>query len=640
MANRCASPEELDKLRQEILSKRDPNRLAIAVCAGTGCQTYGAVNVYNAFVQEIQNQGLEDKIDVRATGCHGFCEKGVVVVAYPEEVSYVKVKPEDVPDVVKAVANKEVLERLLYVDPVSGKKIAREPDIPFYKHQSRIVFGNNKLMDPKKIEDYIALGGYSALAKALGKMTPDQVLDEVDKADLRGRGGGGFPAGKKWRETKAAPGEPKYAVVNCDEGDPGAYMDRSLMEGNPHSVIEGLALCGYAIGANQGYVYVRQEYPLACENLNIAIQQAEELGLLGDNILGSGFSFKVGVHRGAGAFVSGESSALMSAIEGRVGEPRLKYIHTAVSGIKGRPTNLNNVETYAAVTLIIDKGADWFRSIGTEGSKGTKIFSLVGKVNNTGLVEIPMGMTLSEIIYDIGGGILKGREFKGVQTGGPSGGIIPAQHLDTPVDFDELDKLGSMMGSGGMVVMDEDTCMVDVARYFVDFLAGESCGKCIPCREGLRLLNRVLTDICNGEGKPGDVELIEEVAEVMADASLCALGSTAANPVLTTLKYFRDEYEAHINEKRCPAKFCKALTSYYIDPEKCQACLICLRNCPAGAIQGEKGVVHWIDQNKCTSCGVCYDVCPPRFDAVVKISGEPVPPPPPPGTKVSRKKEG
>ena len=330
----------------------------------------------------------------------------------------------------------------------------------------------------------------------------------------------------------------------------------------------------------------------------------------------------------------------MSAIEGRVGEPRLKYIHTAVSGIKGRPTNLNNVETYAAVTLIIDKGADWFRSIGTEGSKGTKIFSLVGKVNNTGLVEIPMGMTLSEIIYDIGGGILKGREFKGVQTGGPSGGIIPAQHLDTPVDFDELDKLGSMMGSGGMVVMDEDTCMVDVARYFVDFLAGESCGKCIPCREGLRLLNRVLTDICNGEGKPGDVELIEEVAEVMADASLCALGSTAANPVLTTLKYFRDEYEAHINEKRCPAKFCKALTSYYIDPEKCQACLICLRNCPAGAIQGEKGVVHWIDQNKCTSCGVCYDVCPPRFDAVVKISGEPVPPPPPPGTKVSRKKEG
>jgi NADP-reducing hydrogenase subunit HndC len=639
MPNRLSSAEELEKLRAEILSKRDPKKATIAICAGTGCETYGAGVVHRAFLQEVKAQGLEDKIDIRATGCHGFCEKGVVVVVFPEEISYVKVKTEDAAEVVEAVLNNKIIDRLLYVDPVTGQKIAKESDIPFYKNQSRIVFGANKLIDPKKIEDYIALGGYSALAKALSKMSPDAVLGEVKKANLRGRGGGGFPAGTKWEETKNAPGKIKYAVVNCDEGDPGAYMDRSLMEGNPHSVIEGLILCGYAIGANQGYVYVRQEYPLAVENLKIALQQAEELGLLGKNILGSGFDFTVGIHRGAGAFVSGESSALMAAIEGKVGEPRLKYIHTAVSGIKGRPTNLNNVETYATVPLIISKGADWFRSIGTAESKGTKIFSLVGKVNNTGLVEIPMGMTLRQIIYDIGGGILKGKKFKGVQTGGPSGGIIPEKHLDTPVDFDALTDLGSMMGSGGMVVMDEDTCMVDVARYFVDFLCGESCGKCIPCREGLRMLQRILTDICNGEGQPGDIETIEEIAEVMVDASLCALGSTAANPVLSTLKYFKDEYEAHIKEKRCPAKFCKELTSYYIDPEKCQACLICLRNCPAGAVNGGKGLIHWIDQEKCTSCGVCLDVCPPRFDAVVRISGEPVPPPPPAGTKVSRKKE-
>jgi NADP-reducing hydrogenase subunit HndC len=640
MPKRLSSVEELENLRKKIVSKRDPHKLGITVCAGTGCQTYGAKDVFNAFVDEVNKQGLADKIEVRGTGCHGFCEKGTLVVVFPEETAYVKVQVEDVPEIVTAVASKKIVERLLYKDPVTDKTIAKESDIPFYKHQTRLVFGNNKLLDPKKIEEYIALGGYSALGKALSQMKPDEVLAEVKKADLRGRGGGGFPAGAKWEETKNAPAEPKYAVVNCDEGDPGAYMDRSLMEGNPHSVIEGLVLCGYAIGAHQGYVYVRQEYPLAVENLRVALKQAEEYGLLGENILGSGFGFSVGIHRGAGAFVSGESSALMAAIEGRVGEPRLKYIHTAVSGIKGKPTNLNNVETYATVPLIIGKGADWFRSIGTEGSKGTKIFSLVGKVNNTGLVEVPMGMTLRQIIYDIGGGILQGKKFKGVQTGGPSGGIIPESQLDTPVDFDELTRLGSMMGSGGMVVMDEDTCMVDIARYFVDFLCGESCGKCIPCREGLRVLQRILTDICNGQGSKGDLETIEEVAEVMRDASLCALGSTAANPVLSTLKYFRDEYEAHIDKKRCPAKFCKALTSYYIDPDKCSACLICLKNCPAQAVNGAKGEIHWIDQEKCTSCGVCFDVCPTRFSAVVKISGEAVPPPPPPGTKVSRKKEG
>jgi NADP-reducing hydrogenase subunit HndC len=640
MPDRISSPQQLENLRRDILSRRDPKRPVITVCAGTGCQTYGATDVFQAIVQEVKNQGLESTLEVKATGCHGFCEKGVVVVILPEEICYVKVTTADVPELVGAVAKKVLVERLLYVDPMTGQKIAREPEIPFYRNQARVVFGHNKLIDPKNIEDYIALGGYAALGKALHQMSPDQVLAEVKKADLRGRGGGGFPAGAKWEETRSAPGDRKYVIVNCDEGDPGAYMDRSLTEGNPHAVLEGLIIGAYAIGAHEGFIYVRQEYPLACENLGVAIRQAEEHGLLGDNILGSGFGFTVKVHRGAGAFVSGESSALMSAIEGKVGEPRMKYVHTAVSGIKGRPSNLNNVETWATVPLIIEKGADWFRSIGTEGSKGTKIFSLVGKVNNTGLVEIPMGMTLREIIYGIGGGIIKGRRFKGVQTGGPSGGILPEQCLDTPVDFDELAKLGSMMGSGGMVVMDEDTCMVDVARYFVNFLCEESCGKCIPCREGLRVLRQVLTDICEGRGKPEDVAVIREIAEVMADASLCALGTTAANPVLTTLRYFGDEYEAHIKEKRCAAKSCKSLTSYYIDPEKCSACLICLRNCPTSAVNGGKGLVHWIDQEKCSKCGLCLEVCPDRFNAVVRISGEPVPPPPAPGTKVMRKREG
>jgi NADP-reducing hydrogenase subunit HndC len=502
-----------------------------------------------------------------------------------------------------------------------------------------LVFGPNRWIDPRSIEDYLYIGGYSALSKALFKMSPEQVLEEVNNADLRGRGGGGFPAGRKWEETRNAPGEVKYVIVNCDEGDPGAYMDRSLMEGNPHSVLEGLVIGGYAIGSHQGFIYVRQEYPVACENIEWAIKQAEEYGLLGENILGSGFDFRVKVHRGAGAFVSGESSALMAAIEGKVGEPKLKYIHTAISGVKDRPSNLNNVETWANVPLIIDKGSEWFRSIGSEGSKGTKIFSLVGKVNNTGLVEVPMGMTLRQIIYDIGGGIPKGKKFKGVQTGGPSGGIIPEQFLDTPIDFDELDKLGSMVGSGGMVVMDEDTCMVDTARYFIDFCCEESCGKCIPCREGLRVLREILTDISEGRGEVGDIEAIEEVAQVMADASLCALGKTAANPVLTTLKYFGDEYEAHIKEKRCPAKFCSNLVNYYIDPDKCEACMICLRNCPSEAVQGGKALVHWIDQEKCTKCGICYQLCPPRFEAVVKISGEPVPSPTP-GKAVVRKKGG
>jgi len=637
--SKLKSAAELKKLREEILSQRDPNKPCVTICSGTGCQAYGSERVYEAFVREIQGNGLQEKVDIRRTGCHGFCERGTLVVIFPEEICYLRVRPEDVPEIVSTtlIGENKIVDRLLYVGD-DGTKIVHERDIPFYKHQSRIVFGTNRLIDPKKIEDYIALGGYAALAKALFEMTPEVVLNDVKRANLRGRGGGGFPAGIKWETTRNAPGEIKYVIVNADEGDPGAYMDRSLLEGNPHSVLEGLIIGAYAIGSHQGFIYVRQEYPLAVENLNIALEQARELGLLGSNILGSDFSFDVTVHRGAGAFVSGESTALMTAIEGRVGEPRPKYIRTAVSGIWERPSNVNNVETWATVPLIINRGTDWFTSIGTEGSKGTKIFSLVGKVKNTGLVEVPMGMTLKEVIYDIGGGIPGGKRFKAVQTGGPSGGCIPESFLDLPVDFDELAKAGSMMGSGGMIVMDEDTCMVDLARYFVNFLAGESCGKCVPCREGLKQMLEILNNIYTGKGKEGDIELLEELAEVMRDGSLCALGTTAVNPVLSTIKYFRSEYEAHIREKRCPARVCTELITYYIFPDRCQACLICARSCPTGAIFGDKGLVHVIDQEKCTKCGTCFEVCPSRFNAVVKLSGEPVPPPVPIGTKIARRK--
>jgi NADH:ubiquinone oxidoreductase subunit F (NADH-binding)/(2Fe-2S) ferredoxin len=637
--SKLKSAAELKKLGQEILSQRDPNKPCVTICAGTGCLALGADKVIAAFKEEVKEQRLEAKVDIRETGCPGFCEKGPLVVIYPEEICYLQVMPSDVPEIVsQTIMGGKVIDRLLYTDPATSKKIVRESEIPFYKNQTRLVIGNNSKIDPKNIDDYLALGGYSALAKALFRMTPEQVIEEIKKADVRGRGGGGFPAGRKWEECRSAPGEIKYVIVNADEGDPGAFMDRAVLEGNPHSVLEGLIIGAYAIGSHRGFVYVRQEYPLAVENLNIALEQAREHGLLGSNILGSGFSFDVTIHRGAGAFVSGESSALMTAIEGRVGEPRPKYIRTAVSGIWGEPSNLNNVETWANVPLIINKGADWFTSIGTERSKGTKIFSLVGKVKNTGLVEVPMGMTLREVIYDIGGGIPGGKKFKAVQTGGPSGGCIPESFLNLPVDFDELAKAGSMMGSGGMIVMDEDTCMVDVARYFVNFLAGESCGKCVPCREGLRQMLIILNNICSGKGKEGDIEFLQEIAEVMQDASLCALGTTAANPVLSTIKYFRDEYEAHIKEKRCPARVCTELITYYIFPDRCQACLICARDCPTGAIIGGKGLVHVIDQEKCTKCGTCFEVCPPRFNAVVKLSGEPVPPPVPRGTKIARRK--
>ena len=625
---RVKSPAELDDLRKAILAKKDPNKPCIAICAGTGCLALGADKVIAAFKEEIRNQGLEAKVDIRETGCPGFCEKGTVVVIYPEEICYLEVKPGDVPEIIsKTVMQNEVIERLLHTDPVTGERVIHESDIPFYKNQTRLLIGDNIKVDSRKIDDYVALGGYSALAKALFEMTPERVIDEVKKAGLRGRGGGGFPTGKKWDECRNAPGDVRYVIVNADEGDPGAFMDRAVLEGNPHSVLEGLIIGAYAIGASLGYIYVRQEYPLAVENVEIAIKQAEEYGFLGLNILGSGFTFYIKVHRGAGAFISGESSALMTALEGKVGEPRPKHIHTVIKGVWDRPSTLNNVETWANVPLIINEGADEYAKVGTEGSKGTKIFSLVGKVNNTGLVEVPMGITLREIIYNIGGGIPGGKKFKAVQTGGPSGGCIPEDLIDTIVDFDELTKLGSMMGSGGMIVMDEDICMVDVAKYFTDFLCDESCGKCIPCREGLRRMKDILEDITEGRGTEEDIKTLEEMAPVIKETSLCALGQTAPNPVMTTLRYFRDEYEAHVKEKRCPAYVCKELTSYYIDPEKCQACMICLRDCPVDAISGDKNQIHVIDQGKCTKCGTCFDVCPTKFAAVKRISGEPVPAP-------------
>jgi len=551
------SPTELEALRQTIISQRDPRKIVVTICNGTGCHAHGCVAVTDAFRREVKKQKLTDKVDIRATGCHGFCERGPLVVIKPEDILYQRVRVKDVPEILTETIGKgSTIERLLYTDRESGSKLAHENDVPFYKLQKRLVFGNNGAIDPTSIEDYLAVGGYAALVKAL-KMKPEVIIDEVKKSGLRGRGGGGFPTGNKWESTRNARGDTRYIICNADEGDPGAYMDRSLVEGNPHSVLEGMIIGAYAIGSSEGYIYIRNEYPLAVQHVRKAIEQAKAYGLLGKNILGSGYDFDIHINRGGGAFICGESTALMASLEGRVGEPRAKYIHTSEQGLWGKPTNLNNAETWANVPIIINNGADWYGKIGTKNSKGTKIFSLVGNIVNTGLVEVPMGITLRKIVFDLGGGIPKNRKFKAVQTGGPSGGVIPESLLDLPVDFDELTKAGSMMGSGGMIVMDDKTCMVEIARYFVSFLEGESCGKCLPCREGLQQMRDILTRITEGKGKMSDVDLLEELSAVLQDAALCALGQQAPNPVMSTLKHFRDEYVAHIKEKKCPAGVCK-----------------------------------------------------------------------------------
>jgi len=608
------SDVQAHQVMEELRLNYGPDKKFVTVCAGTGCRAYGSLKVKEALEEEIKKQNM--KVEVLATGCLGFCEKGPMVIIHPDKYFYKSVKVEDVPEIVsKTVGKGEVISRLLYRHPETQKTLFREEDLPFYKKQLRVVFGSNGMLDPTRIDDYLAIDGYQALAKVLSQISPEDVINEVKKAGLRGRGGGGFHAAVKWEGVRKAHGEPKYVIANGDEGDPGAYMDRSLMEGNPHSIIEGMIIGAYAVGAHEGYIYVRNEYPLAVKHLTMAIAAARESGLLGKGILGTNFSFDIKINKGAGAFVCGESSALFASIEGRAGEPRAKYVHAVEKGLWDKPTVLNNVETWANVPLIISKGADWYASIGTEGSKGTKIFSLVGKINNTGLVEVPMGTTLYEIIYDMGGGIPKGRKFKAVQTGGPSGGCIPESLLDIPVDFDKLYEVGSMMGSGGMIVMDDTSCMVDVAKYFTTFLQEESCGKCVPCREGVRRMREILSDICSGKGREGDVELLEKIATGVADGSLCALGGSAPNPVLSTIKYFRDEYDAHIKEHRCPAGVCKALIAYSIDPEKCTGCGVCLKACPVQAISGEKKKAHVIDNNKCTRCGACIESC--KFEAIL-----------------------
>ncbi|MET0038558.1 NADH-quinone oxidoreductase subunit NuoF [Dehalococcoides mccartyi] len=606
-----SSVAELEAKRQEILESRNSGQTVIAICCGTGCQAYGAKKVADAFEEELAKAGLGDKVEVRTTGCHGFCERGPLVVIRPQNIFYQRLKISDIPEIIeKTIKNNEVIERLLYVDPMTKDKKVHEHDVPFYKKQMRLVFGNNGNIDPTSIEDYLAVGGYKSLAKAISGLKPEEIVDEIIKSGLRGRGGGGFPTGWKWKSCRDAHDPVKYVICNCDEGDPGAFMDRSLMEGNPHSVIEGMIIGAYAIGSHEAYIYIRDEYPMAVKHALLAIKQAEDYGLLGENILGSGFDLKIHINRGGGAFVCGESTALMASLEGKVGEPRAKYVHTSEKGLYDKPTTLNNVETWANIPLIMEKGADWFNKIGTAGSKGTKIFSLVGKVNNTGLIEVPMGITLREIVYDIGGGIPKGKKFKAIQTGGPSGGCLPESMLDLPVDFDELTKAGSMMGSGAMIVMDEDNCMVEIARYFLSFLEGESCGKCIPCREGVKRMRQILEKITKGEGEEGDIELLEQLSQAIQDASLCALGGSAPNPVMSTIKYFREEYEAHIRQKTCPAKECKALINYNIIDANCPGCGLCYKACPTGAIipQGKKMPVI-LDQSKCTKCGACFDAC-------------------------------
>jgi len=611
------SIEQLDALRAELLERQKAQSRSLTLCGGTGCRAYGTMEIVEALKKELRSRGLAREVAVKVTGCHGFCERGPMVLVSPEGIFYQQFALEDVPEIVEqTLVQHQAIERLLYQDPGTGQKIRKEKDIPFYKLQKRLLLAENLLIDPTSIEDYLAQGGYQALWKALTQMKPEEIIREVKDSGLRGRGGGGFPTGRKWESCRKAEGDTKYVICNADEGDPGAYMDRSLLEGNPHKILEGMIIGAFAIGAGQGYIYVRNEYPLAVAHAAKALKDARRYGLLGESIFGTDFSFDLKITRGGGAFVCGESTALMASLEGRPGEPRAKYVHTVDKGLFNQPTNLNNVETWANVPGIILKGAGKFAKLGTPGSKGTKIFSLVGKINNTGLVEVPMGISLRKIVFEIGGGIPGGKKFKAVQTGGPSGGCLPENLLDLPVDFDELTKVGSMMGSGGMIVMDEDNCMVDVARYFVTFLEEESCGKCTPCREGLRRMKQILTDICEGRGTPASVEQLEKLGKAMKAASLCELGKTAANPVLSTIRYFRQEYEVHIEQRKCPAFVCRRLVRFDIDPGKCTGCTACARACPASCISGRKKKAHVIDQSRCIHCASCFDAC--KFDAVTR----------------------
>jgi NADH:ubiquinone oxidoreductase subunit F (NADH-binding)/(2Fe-2S) ferredoxin/NAD-dependent dihydropyrimidine dehydrogenase PreA subunit len=606
----------------------DDARREIRICAGTACHASGRVALKKAVDKTLEERGLADKVTVIETGCHGFCEQGPIMVLRPRGIFYPRVVPKDVPEIIDtSVVGDGIVERLLYKDPATGEPVSLEKEIPFYALQSRIVLGLNGKIDPFSLDDYLAHGGYTALAKVLAEADPMAVIDEIERSGLRGRGGAGFPTGKKWRTSRRNPGEVHYVICNADEGDPGAFMDRSVLEGNPHSVIEGMIIAAYAIGAKNGpvagYVYVRHEYPFAVERLRFALDQARERGLLGANILGSGFDFDVRINQGAGAFVCGESTALTLSIEGLRGMPRGKHIRTAAHGLWGQPTNLNNVESYANVPWIVNHGADAFSAVGTATSKGTKIFSLTGKVVNGGLIEVPMGTTLRQVIFDIGGGMLPGRHFKAVQLGGPSGGCLPSSLLDEPIDFESLLAAGSMMGSGGMVVVDDTTCMVDFAKFFLKFTAEESCGKCVPCRVGATRMLEILERISAGEATVDDLDLLVALADDVVEGSLCALGGSAPNPVLATMRYFKDEVMAHVVEHRCPAGVCRPLIRYRIDEHACTGCRACLGACPSSAITGERKQLHVIDQSLCIKCDACRQAC--RFDAVRVDSGAPVP---------------
>ncbi|EFC92045.1 NADH dehydrogenase (quinone) [Dethiosulfovibrio peptidovorans DSM 11002] len=592
-------------------------RAHVLVCGGTGCTSSGSHGVMDGLKSELKKQNLDDEVLVVQTGCHGMCEMGPIVVVYPEGTFYCRVSKDDVPELVEEHLLKgRTVDRLLYTGE-GDVHVPHYSEIPFYSKQERVALGNCGYIDADKIEEYIARDGYEALGKVLTSMTPEDVVEEMKTSGLRGRGGGGFPTGLKWSFCAKSPGPKKYVICNADEGDPGAFMDRSILEGDPHSIIEGMMIGAYAMGADEGYIYCRAEYPLAIKRLKRAIDQAEEYGLLGENVLGTDFSFSLHVKEGAGAFVCGEETALMGSIEGRRGMPRPRPPFPAVSGLWGKPTNINNVETWANVPSIIRRGGAWFASMGTEKSKGTKVFALTGKVKHTGLVEVPMGITLREIIFDIGGGILGDKKFKAVQIGGPSGGCLTEEHLDLPVSYEDLAKAGAIMGSGGMVVMDEDNCMVDVAKFFLEFTQRESCGKCVPCREGTKQMLLLLKKICDGEGTMEDLAQLEELAHMVKDMSLCGLGQTAPNPVLTTLRYFRHEYEAHIKDRSCPAGACQALIRYRIDQDKCKKCGLCAKNCPVNCIDGDRKTQFVIDEDACVRCGTCYDKCP--FDAILKL---------------------